>query len=291
MAGASLGRLFPAALLAGRRVRDETTLGTQARSLASRAVDVGLATLGGLAEPVIVVVGSGRMATVAVEHLRRLDQRPHVAARNEAHAARLAGASLVCPLPALATGLEKADLVICATSAAQHVLTLAHVRQAMAVRRSRPLTLVDLSVPRNVDIAVAAVDGVRLIDLEEMDDDWTADPALAAALDSGIAIVKSAVQRYADGVAAASAGPFIAALREHVEQTCLRELARMANSQTLRHEDLARVAHAVAGKLLHRPTITARAAAVSGDAGALLALGDIFGLQPPDHDPGRSRSL
>ena len=242
MAGSSLCRLFPAAMLTGRRVRDETTLGVQGRSLASR---------------------------------------------NEAHAARLAGPGQVCPLPALVSGLEKADLVICATSAAQHVVTLAHVRQAMASRHSRPLTVVDLSVPRNVEGAVASVAGVRLIDLEGMNDDWASDPALAAAVEGGTAIVESAARRYADGMAAANAGPFIAALRQHVEQTCLRELAKMANSQTLRQLDLERAAHAVAGKLLHRPTITARAAAASGDAGALLALGDIFGIRLPGPALGR----
>jgi glutamyl-tRNA reductase len=281
MTGPILGRLFPAALLAGRRVREETTLGVQARSLASRAVDIGLASLDGLADPIIVVVGSGRMATAAVEHLGRLDQRPQVAARNEALAARLAGSGQVCPMPALVSGVGKADLVICATSAAQHVVTFAQVSEAMAARQSRPLTVVDLSVPRNVDAAVASVAGVRLIDLEGMNDDWTADPQLAAALDAGTAIVEAAVQRYADGVAAGRAGPFIAALRRHVEEACLRELSKMTDSQSLGQRDLARAAHAVAGKILHRPTITARMAAASGDTATLLALGAFFGVQAP----------
>jgi len=284
MTGPSLGRLFPAALVTGRRVRVETTLGAQGRSLASRAVEVGLATLSAVAVPVIVVIGSGRMAAVAVEHLSRLGQRPQVAARDEVHAARLAGPGQVCPLPALTTGLEKADLVICATSAAHSLVTLAQVRQAMNSRQSRPLTVVDLSVPRNVDLAVGSLAAVRLIDLEGMNDDWTADPALAQARREGAAIVRSDVMRYADAVAAASAGPFIAALRDHVEQTCLRELAKIANSQTLGQQDLARAAHSVAGKLLHRPTIAARRAAASGDDRALSALGELFGIRTPGLD-------
>lgn len=280
LAGASLSRLFPAALLAGARVRDETTLGARGRSLASRAVDLGLATLGALADPEVVVVGSGRMAGVAVEHLARLARLPKVAARNEALAARLAGPGQVCPLPALVSGLEQADLVICATSASQHVVTFDQVSQAMAARQSRPLTVVDLSVPRNVDAAVASVAGVQLIDLEGMNDDWAADPELTAAVEAGTAIVQSAVQRYADGVAAAAGGPFIAALRAHVEQACLLELARMTDAEILGDAGLVRAAHAVAGRILHRPTVAARRAAAAGDAETLRAIGDLFGLAP-----------
>ncbi len=284
MAGPALSQLFSAALRCSSRVRNETTLGTQGRSLGHRAVDIGLAALPHVGDPVIMVVGSGQMASAAVEHLRRLGRRPLVAARNEADAARLVGAAMVCPLPALVSGLKRADLLICATSAAHHVVTLDHVRQAMAAR-ARQLTLVDLSVPPNVDAAVAALPGVRLIDLEGMHDDTTTDPALAAALAAGSAFVTAAAQRYADTDAARGAGPVIAALRQRVEQTCLQELARLVNPVIIEPEDLTRAAHAIAGKLLHRPTISARAAAATGDTDALLALCDLFGVPLSDLGP------
>ena len=280
MTGSALGRLFPAALRCGSRVRTETTLGAQGRSLGHRAVDVGLAALGGVADPAIMVVGSGRMAASAVEHLARLGQRPLVAARNEGDAARLAGPGSVCPLPALATGVEQADLLICATSAAYNVVTFDHVREAMSAR-SRPLVVVDLSVPRNVDSAVATVPGVRLIDLEGMNDDASADPALAAALEAGAALVSEALRQRADGLAARRVGPVIAALRRQVEATCLVELTKVA-PRTTADDDLASAAKAVAGKLLHRPTMAARRAAAAGDTDALSSLCDIFGVQVAD---------
>lgn len=283
MTGSALGRLFPAALRCGTRVRAETTLGAQGRSLGHRAVDVGLAALGDVADPAITVVGSGRMAASAVEHLIRLGRRPLVAARNEVDAARLAGPGRVCPLPALAAGVVQADLLICATSAAYHVVTLDHVRAAMSVR-SRPLIVVDLSVPRNVDPAVATVPGVRLIDVEGMNDDASADPGLATALEAGAALVGEESRRHSEGIAARRAGPVIAALRRHVEATCLVELTRVA-SRTADPDDLASAARAVAGKLLHRPTIAARRAAAAGDTDALASLCDIFGVQPPDGVP------
>lgn len=281
MSGGALGPLFSAALRCGLQVREETTLGAQGRSLARRAVEVGLETMRDLPEPVIMVVGSGQMASTAVERVTELGRRPHVAARNEEHAARLAGPGQVCPLAALASGIERADLLICATSAANHVVTLEHVQDAMA-GRSRPLTIVDLSVPRNVELAIAAVPGVRLIDLEGMDDDPAADAALAAALQTGRAIVREAAQRHAANMAARDAGPVIAALRQRVEDTCLQELAKEAVSRRIEPADLARVAHAVAGKLLHRPTLTARAAAAAGDTHALQLLCEIFGVATPE---------
>ena len=281
-AGASLNRLFAAALKAGSAVREQTTLGARGCSLAYRAVELGLAAMGPLVDPAIVVVGTGRMATAAVEHLGRLGQRPQVAARNAASAARLAGEDRVCPLPALAGALEQADLVICATSSAQYVVTAVQARKAMADRAERPLTVVDLSVPRNVDSAVADLPGVRLIDLESMNDDWATDPELVAALTTGTTIVQSAVTRYAEDLAIADAGPLIAALRYHVEATCLRELTRTLGARAVGEQDLVRAAHALAGKLLHGPTIAARTAAATGDSGLLNRLGEILGVGPSD---------
>jgi glutamyl-tRNA reductase len=280
LVGSSLGRLFPAALRCSERIRAETSLGQRARSLAQRAVDIGLATFPDGSDPVVLVVGSGRMASSAVAHLHALGRRPRVAARNEQVAAHLAGSGGVIPFAELADGVQQADIIICATSAAFHMVTLPQVRQAM-VGRQGPLTVVDLSVPRNVDPEVATLPGVRLIDLEDMDDDASADEDLTEALIAANAIAKAEARRYADGQSARAAGPVIAAIRRHVEQTCLSELGRVAAAGA-EQDDIARAAHAVAGKLLHRPTMLARAAAASGRTEVLQVLCDAFGLPADD---------
>lgn len=277
MTGPVLGRLFPAALRAGREVRAETSLGSHARSIGHRAVDVGLASLDSPANPVVLVVGSGQMAGAAVDHLAGLGIRPGVAARDEAYAARLAGSGAVCPMSALTRGIAEADLLICATSAAQHVVTVGHVSRAMA-GRTRPLTVVDLSVPRNVDAAVAQVPRVVLIDIEGLTDDGAAEPGLAAALSTGAAMAGAASREFVDGLAARDAGPVIAALRHRVEQICHDELVRAAGCGALDSDTLARSAHAIAGKLLHRPTIAARQAATAGDTDGLRHLCEVFGV-------------
>ena len=281
MTGLVLGRLFPAALRSGRQVRAGTSLGGYARSLGHLAVDVGLASLGGNPDPMVLVVGSGQMACAAVDHLAGLGIRPAVAARDEAYAARLAGPGAVCPLPALTRGIAAADLLICATSAAQHVVNRDNVSRAMA-DRTCPLTVVDLSVPRNVDAAVAQVPGVTLIDLEGLADDGTGEPGMAAALATGAAMAGAAARRFAEGLAAREAGPVIAALRLRVEEICHDELVRTAGPGVLEPDALSRSAHAIAGKLLHRPTIAARQAAAVGDADGLRRLCDMFGVPQSD---------
>ena len=281
MVGPLMSHLFPAALRCAAKVHAQTVLGSRGRSLGHRAVEVGLAALGGVVDPVIIVVGSGRMATTAVEHLVTQGRRPRVAARNDAHAARLAGPGGVCPMSALTTGVRQADLLICATSAAHDVVTLDHVREAMAAR-TRPLTVVDLSVPRNVDPAVAGVPGVTLIDLEGMNDGPVTDPLLAASVQAGASIARASAQRYAEMLAARDVGPVLAALRRRVEQACLERLAGSVDGRGADPDQLARSARAAAAKLLHQPTAVFRAAVLAGDSDSLTALCRTVGVQVHD---------
>lgn len=145
-AGPRLSRLFPASIRCAQHVHLHVPLGRQGRSLARRAVDVGLAASRGTPELNVLVVGSGQMARVAGEHLSSRGQTFRIVARDQAYAARLAGSSRAGALDQLVAELRHADLVLCATSAPHPVLGLEHVNQALA-GRDRPMTVVDLAVP------------------------------------------------------------------------------------------------------------------------------------------------
>lgn len=289
MASPVLGGLFSAAVRSGRRVRAETFLGEHARSCAHQAVNAGLATVGGKLNPAVLVVGSGHLASAAVDQVAGLGIRPAIAAEDVDHAARLTGTGSVWSLAALTQGIADADLLVCTTSAAHHVVTASHVSGAMS-GRTRPLTIVDLSVPRNVDAAVAQVPGVRLIDIEEMADAGIADPELAEALATAVAMADLAAQEFFDGLAG-EAGPIIAALRRRFEQVCQEELAQTAGWGALETDALACAAHAIAGKLLHRPIAAAREAADAGDVDRLGHLCDLFGIPRADVGLGRAWSV
>lgn len=281
-AGPVLERLFGTALLCGRRVRAETSLGGQGRSLARRAVDVGLASVTGTPAPVVAVVGAGRMAAVAVDQLTQRGHPALVVARDLARAARLVPEPRARAMGDLVAVLATADLVICATSATRDVVRESDVRAATDGRPRRPVTLVDLSLPRNIDATVAALPHVTLIGLKDLSDDTSSDDtnsrALRSALAAGAAVVASVLQRYQDDVAAAAAGPAIAAMREAVLATCRRELASVPSRSVISEDDITRIAHALTGKLLHRPTLAVRAAAVAGDHEALRELSGLFSV-------------
>ena len=266
--GGMLGELFAAAVRVATQVHRETALGSTGRSLACRAVDVALT--GAASTPSVLVVGSGRMASAAVDHLRRLGHRPTVVARDERRAVQLGGASHARPLSDLVSLMGAADVLICTTSASEPLVTVGGVRRAMS-DRAVPLTLVDLSVPRNVDPAVARIRGVRVVDVEAMQDL----PGEGAALGQGVAraeaLIQTAVARHRDHLAARRAGPLIAAMRQRVEAQCLEAVARLTYT-TSPPDELVRIARTVAGRLAHPATMAARAAAAAGDDAALLTI-------------------
>jgi glutamyl-tRNA reductase len=282
MTGTHLGRLFPAALHCSTQVRARTGLDTHARSLARKAVEVGLREVAVPpgASPRILVVGSGQMAATAVEHLAGLGLSCSVAAHDEAYAARLVGPRRVRPLCDLAAELASCDLLICATSATQPVITDSQVRRAMA-GRGRRLTIVDLAVPRNVNASVATIDGVQLIDLTGLNDEAAGDPVLQAAIETGSSIITAAARAHLDEITARDAGPVIAAMRRRVEDTCLTELSGLAEPGAS-PDELVRAAHVVAGRLLHLPTLAARRAAAVGDTHTLLLLCEMYGVSPAE---------
>ncbi len=268
----TLGELFPTALRASAEVRAKTTVVSQARSLAHRAVAVGLERCAG-ADPRVVVLGSGRMAAAAVEELRRLKHRPVVVARSLDHAGQLVGTADARPLDALTAEVARADLLISAT-AAGHALVTTDVVAPSRVAGSRRLEVVDLSVPRNVEPAVGDLPGVRLVDIEDLALGAAEDPELTAPVVHAEALVREAARRYEEHVAARRAGPLIAAMRRRVHEVCLGTLARSRADAS--PAELALQAHRTAGRLSHPATMLARAAAAADDDATLLVLAQAF---------------
>ena len=140
--GPLLDRVFPLALRCGDDVRSRTSLGRQGRSLARRAVDIGVAAVHRASPavlPEVLIVGSGQMASSATERLNELGLPFRVAARDESYAARLAGPGNVCTLDSLVGGVQRADLLICATSASRPLAATRRHLEDESARRVGPL--------------------------------------------------------------------------------------------------------------------------------------------------------
>ncbi len=262
-AGPSLTGLFHAATRAGRRVRQETSLGAAPDAFVALGTDVARDALGGLAGRDAVVIGAGQMASLAVAHLRREGIGPvRILNRSLEHARTLAERTNAehGDLDALPDALRHADLVMCATGAAGVVIREDVVRDASVARAGRPIVLLDLAVPRDVEPSAGTIEGVRLIDvavlrerLADVDEETAANIALANQ------IVTEEVGRYVVRRRADALAPLIRALRRRGDEIMSAELQRHASRLTrLSLDERAAVealARGIVAKLLHDPIV------------------------------------
>jgi len=268
-AGPVLSGLFERAVQAGRRVRNETSIGRGTTSLAHLSVDLAaerMAARFGSAK--VVVVGAGRMSRAVLGRLRTdglSGSQVSVVNRTLSRASQAAGPSgaRALGLDSLTGELADADCVIVTTSAPHPVLDSPTVLSALSVRVGRrlaPLVVVDLSVPRNVEPSVSGLGGVELHDIGDLR--GLADRALAGRrgeLERAEQIVGDEVERYRADTRARGAAPVVAQLRGIVEDLRVQELERARGRSTGLDEEQWRqvdeATRSVLAKLLHRPTV------------------------------------
>ena len=272
-AGFFLTRLSQAALAASKRVRSGTRLGEGALSVSSAAVDLARKIAGDLAKLSVGIVGAGEMAELALTGFVRAGSRKFVYAnRTVANARRLQAIhpGRVEDLSALGTILAESDVLVSATGAGGFVVTPELARSAMRGRR-RPLFLLDIAAPRDIDPEVARVPGVFLYgidDLEQVVDrnrQNRGDEALLAE-----AILAQELDKFRQWWRGLSVVPVLSDLRDHVHAVARAEVGRFlprvrrARGDEVLHGVLDDFAQALANKFLHGPTVGARKAAALG---------------------------
>ncbi|MGH3315164.1 MAG: hypothetical protein ACRDO0_03390 [Nocardioidaceae bacterium] len=230
---------------------------------------------GGPAE--VVVVGAGAMGRQVVAALR--DRGCRVALLSRTSSARSSCGPTVLPLEELATRLPTADAVFVATSAGRRLLSSAAVAEAVAGREERPLTIVDLALPRNVDPLVGGVPGVRLLNLDDLSDAACRPVPYGPAVVEVEAAIGAAADAYCARIRSRRVGPLVSALQAHLQSLCLEQLRRTTRGHQLPEDVLTRMASAVAGAVGHGPTVLAREAAGDDDQATLAVLAAAFRLQ------------
>ena len=284
-AGPRLTALFHAASRAGRRVRAETGLGAAPDAFVALGADLAAGTLGGLEGREAVVVGAGQMAALAVKHLRHRGVGPvQILNRSLEHARALAERSNAAhgDLHELPAALAGADLAVSATGAAGVVIAVGSVGQ----RHGRPLALVDLAVPRDVDPAVRTLPGVALIDIVSLRERLSEhDERTAAEIARAHEIVAEEVRRYVVRRRSDALAPIIRALRARGEEIMRTELARVGSRlEGLTPDERAAVeqlAHGIVAKLLHDPIVALKERSEPGTEGAhARLLADLLGIEP-----------
>lgn len=272
-AGPVLGGLFRHAVEVGKRSRSETSIARGITSLSHVAVVVAdrdrQARLG---EATCLVVGAGEMGAGITNAIaaRHEDAAIVVVSRTERRAASLAASvgGRVASVADLAHEVGQSDVVFSATSSPEIVITADELAQVMAARQGRPLTVVDVAVPRDFDPSAAEIPGVHLFDLAHLRQHAQAEmDARAAQLDHVHAIVDEELERYRTRALGRSVSPVVAALRSRSEQVRLAELARI--SSKLEHlgpddrELIETLTRRLVAKLVHEPTVQVKKAAGS----------------------------
>jgi glutamyl-tRNA reductase len=256
------------------------------------ALDRAEDSIGSLGGRPVLVVGAGSMGALAATTLARRGASVVISSRTEAHAARLAAVvdGRAAPLPELPAELAAADVLVTCTGATGLVVSTDVVATAMAGRAGRPLVVVDLALPRDVDPRVAALTGVHVVDLALLQGERastpgrpTAGPVAADDIAAAYALVETETALLRAERQAAEVAPTVSALRsqaaEVVDAELLRLSTRLPDLDARARAEIDRTVRRVVDKLLHEPTVRVKELAASPGgtdyAGALCAL---FGL-------------
>jgi glutamyl-tRNA reductase len=273
--GAGLNALRNRSLAAAKRVRTETAIGQNAVSVSYVAVELARKIFGELKDKNVLLVGAGKMSELAARHLVRNGARATVlGGRTFEKAAELAAAlgGRAAPFESLRTELAVADIVISGTGAAGTVIHPHDVEAARAVRRgrySRPLFLIDIAVPRDIDPEVRQVNGVFLYDLDDLK--AVAEANLRERRKEAAAaevMVEREVKEFLDWQLSRDAVPLLLELRrrgDEIRKAELDKARRRLGPLTPEQEDALEAATtAIVNKLLHSPTVHLKEAARNG---------------------------
>lgn len=287
--GPALNRMFQTALSVGGRVRSETGLGVGAASVSSAAVELAKKIFGSLKGRRALVLGAGEMSEVTLECLRGEGVRTAVVAnRTYARAAELAerwGGTAI-HWEEFAGALAEVDIVICSTAAPRPVLTLERFRAALPKGARRPLCIIDIAIPRDVETTVGDQENVFLYNVDDLQ--GIVDASLdrrRAELPAAEGIVADGVEDFWGWYASLAVVPTIRALRDHGERVRQDEVERaLSRLRHLGDEDRAAVdalTRSLLAKLLHAPTTRLREAAGNGrGTGVIDTVRYLFELDP-----------
>jgi glutamyl-tRNA reductase len=286
-AGTHINRLFRTALRAGKRARTETSIGSDVVSLGAAAVELA-ARHCDVRSVSALVIGAGKMGATIARHLAaRGASSVTIANRTLSHAEAIAQevGGMAFPLARLPDLLQSADLVISAVGGGQYVITSDELRAAMRRRAGRPLLIVDIAVPRDVEPNTAPIEGAKLYELgdlrhiveENLGGRRSAIPAVEA-------IIAAHVREYMRWYQSRAAVPLIAGLRKRAEEIRSAEIEKMF----ARHPDLSERQRAaivatsvtIINKLLHAPLTRLRETVADSPetAGQAELLGKLFDL-------------
>jgi glutamyl-tRNA reductase len=270
--GPILNRLFQTALLAASRAREETGIGRGAASVSSAAVQLAKKIFGGLSGRSAMILGAGDVAELALECLQKEGVRVAIVAnrtheRAQALAERHGAAAM--HYDQCWESLRDVDLLICSTASPVPVVTVSRVRGSIEARGDRPLCVLDIALPRDVETAVGELGNVFLYDLDDLRAAAAANlEQRAEDIPAAQAIVAAESEKFWDWVAGLAAVPVVREFREEMDRLRSTELAaalrRLGPLTPEQAEAIEYFSKSLMNKFLHEPSVRLKAAAANG---------------------------
>jgi glutamyl-tRNA reductase len=285
--GPLTNHLFKAALATGKRVRTETAIGERQLSLPAVAVALAREQLGDLTGRVVVIVGTGETGELAARALSDSGAHPvFVASRRRDRALSLArrygGESMM--FDELPRALERADILVAATASPHLLLEARELAEVMISRAQRPLLLIDLAVPRDVDSSCGELEGVSLYDIDDLQAVVTRNRRVRQAeARKAEGIIEQEIQQFAAWLGSLEVLPTLTALRVHATEIASQVVFENAGKwEGASARDLERVdaiARTIVNRLLHGPTARLRDQRDDRVHARMAMIRDLFGLE------------
>ncbi len=296
--GPILNRLMHRAFFTAKRVRNETGVGMAAVSVAYVAVELAEKILGDLKDKSVLLIGAGEMAELAARHLvSQVDKPLLVVNRTFETACNLAGQFRGCAaaMDQLEDGLADADVVITSTGSCDALIAPQQMKRVMRVRRHRPIFLIDIAIPRDIEPGVNDIDGVYLYNIDD----------LQAVVEENVGerrqealraetIVAEEVNKFLDWTKTLDSAPTIIALREKLEAIRTGELARingkLSELTPAEREAVEMITRSIINKIAHDPISFLKKAGMRSRGKTYLDIAqrlfNINGLKADDEAPG-----
>jgi glutamyl-tRNA reductase len=286
--GPLTNRLFTDALAAGKRIRTETSIGRARISVSSVAVELARQTLGTLDEGRVLIIGAGENGELTAKALheqgvasvfvanRRYDRAIGLAQRFEGEAVRFE------ELPA---ELLQANIVVSSTGSPHQIVGRDELAVVMRERRSWPLVLIDIAVPRDIDPTVRNLPGITLYDIDDLQSVATQNlDQRSQEAGRAQALIAEEVERFETWLSSLDVVPTIAALRQRgeaiVQQVLKENESRWESLSQADRRRLGAMARAVVSRLLHEPTLRMKRSAEDESSYAYVeAVRELFGLE------------
>ncbi|MBC7984635.1 MAG: glutamyl-tRNA reductase [Candidatus Obscuribacterales bacterium] len=289
--GPHLNRLFQAAFSVAKRIRTDTQIGANSVSVAAAAVNLAKTVFERFEDHTAMLVGAGETIQLAARHLASNGVKRMIIANRSLDNAQLLAqefSGYAITLDALAAHLPEADIVISSTASPQPVITYDAVKAALRARKRRPIFMVDIAVPRDIEAKVAELEDIYLFTIDDLQTVVSENLATrrAAATDAN-QLIAHEVELFAQQLKTLDAVPTIRQLREQAEQVraqTLKQAEHMLASGRDAKDVLEFLASTLTNRLTHGPSHRLRVAAEHGEADLIKAASELFELKDTKHD-------